>query len=125
MDEVTALTHELASVPSHGDERAAGDRIEDRLRAETGAAVTRDAAGNVIARKGDGDRTLALVGHRDVVPSDESQVDGGYAVAERDGRIYDRGAGAGVTAASAGRCDRPPGGTLKPGIDYPRPPLDS
>jgi acetylornithine deacetylase len=106
MDEVTDLTRELVSTPSHADETAAGDRIEDWLRAETGAAVTRDAAGNVIARRGTGDRTLALVGHHDVVPPDESQAagDGGYAVAECDGRIYGRGAADMKGAVAAAMC---------------------
>ena len=97
---VADLTRELVSIPSHDGEAAAGDFIETWLREETDAEVTRDDAGadegrggNVIARKGTGDTTLALVGHHDVVPPDESQVDadGGYVVEERDGRIYGRG----------------------------------
>jgi acetylornithine deacetylase len=106
MNEVTGLTRELVSVPSHEDEAAAGDRIENWLRAETDADVTRDAIGNVIARRGEGDRSLALVGHHDVVPPDESQVDGngGYAVEERDGRLYGRGAADMKGAVAAAMC---------------------
>ncbi|MFB6155332.1 MAG: M20 family metallopeptidase [Haloferacaceae archaeon] len=90
--EVVELTRELVSIPSHEDETAAGDAIESWLREETDAEVTRDEAGNVIARKGTGP-SLALVGHHDVVPPDDSQVDdgGGYVVEERQGRLYGRG----------------------------------
>ncbi|MDJ1432139.1 M20/M25/M40 family metallo-hydrolase [Halostagnicola sp. A-GB9-2] len=128
---VVDLTRKLASIPSHEDETAAGDFLEEWLRAETDAAVTRDEAGNVIARKRrrgvglderfsssavDGTdslepESLAFVGHHDVVPPDESQVaDGEYVVEERDGRIYGRGAadmkGAVAAAAIAFRdCD--------------------
>jgi len=95
---VEDLTRDLVEIPSHESEAAAGDFIEEWLREHTDAAVTRDAAGtetdddserddrggNVIARKGSGDTTIALVGHHDVVPPDESQVtaDGGYVVSE-------------------------------------------
>ncbi|ELY44992.1 M20 family metallopeptidase [Natronorubrum sulfidifaciens] len=98
---VRELTRELVSIPSHDDETAAGDVIEAWLRRETDAAVTRDMAGNVIARKGTGDRTLALVGHHDVVEPAASQVetasetptgDFEYVVEQRDGRLYGRGA---------------------------------
>ncbi|WP_049907142.1 M20 family metallopeptidase [Halovivax asiaticus] len=112
------LTRELTAIPSHEDATAAGDFLEDWLRTETDATVTRDAVGNVVARRGDPDGgTLALVGHHDVVPPDESQLvksgadghetaeqdasgDGGsangrgadeYVVTERDGRLYGRG----------------------------------
>jgi acetylornithine deacetylase len=100
MSEVADLTRDLVAVASHDSEAAAGDRIEEWLRAETDADVTRDDAGadegrggNVIARTGSGDPTLALVGHHDVVPPDDRQVDGdgGYVVATRDGRIHGRG----------------------------------
>jgi acetylornithine deacetylase len=91
--ELADLTASLVAIPSHEDETAAGDAIESWLREGTDAAVERDDAGNVIARKGSGDRSLALVGHHDVVPPDDSQVggDGEYVVEERDGRIYGRG----------------------------------
>ncbi|WP_135827833.1 M20 family metallopeptidase [Halorussus halobius] len=92
MSEVVELTRDLVSIPSHDDETEAGDAVEDWLRAETDAEVTRDGAGNVVARRGSGP-SLALVGHHDVVPPDDSQLaaDGSYAVEERDGRLYGRG----------------------------------
>ncbi|MFB6170369.1 MAG: M20 family metallopeptidase [Haloarculaceae archaeon] len=91
--EVTDLARELVAIPSHDDETAAGDAIEAWLREETDAAVTRDDAGNVTARKGPAEApSLALVGHHDVVPPDDPQVDGeAYVVEERDGRLYGRG----------------------------------
>jgi acetylornithine deacetylase len=93
MDELATLARDLVAVPSHDDETAAGDRIEAWLREHTAASVTRDDAGNVLARRGEGDRSLALVGHHDVVPPDDRQVtdDGGYVVEERDGRLHGRG----------------------------------
>jgi acetylornithine deacetylase len=101
MDELADLTEELVAIPSHEDETAAGDAIEEWLRAETNARVERDAVGNVIAHKGetndyDAD-TLALVGHHDVVPPADRQTAGDgnageYVVERRDGRIYGRGA---------------------------------
>ncbi|WP_256297840.1 M20 family metallopeptidase [Haloarchaeobius salinus] len=103
MDELTALTRDLVAIPSHDGEAAAGDFVEEWLRTETDAEVTRDDAGdadrggNVLARRGATDDpdapTLALVGHHDVVPPDETQVDtdGSYVVRERDGRLYGRG----------------------------------
>jgi acetylornithine deacetylase len=95
--DVEGLTRDLVAVPSHEDETAAGDAIEDWLRSETDAAVTRDDHGNVIGRRGATDGkapSLALVGHHDVVPPDESQVtgDGDYVLEARDGRLYGRGA---------------------------------
>jgi len=93
MRELVDLTRELVAIPSHEDETAAGDAIEAWLREETDADVTRDDAGNVIARKGAGEASLALVGHHDVVPPADSQTtaDGEYVVEERDGRLYGRG----------------------------------
>ncbi|OLZ39568.1 peptidase M20 [Natrinema saccharevitans] len=96
------LTRDLAAIPSHGDATAAGDFIAEWLRTETDAAVTRDGIGNVIARKGTGEETLALVGHHDVVEPAASQVadadpgtstdgPGEYVVEERGGRLYGRG----------------------------------
>ncbi|MFC6768426.1 M20 family metallopeptidase, partial [Natrinema soli] len=94
------LTRELVSIPSHRDEAAVGDFLEAWLRRETDADVRRDDVGNVIARTGTGDETLALVGHHDVVEPVESQVrsaepgDGNgneYVVEERDNRLYGRG----------------------------------
>ena len=98
--EVMALTRRLVSIPSYEDETAAGDAIEKWLRTETDADVTRDRHGNVVARRGTGATSLALVGHHDVVEPDASQVASGgttekgdtkYAVDERDGRLYGRG----------------------------------
>ncbi|MFB6256228.1 MAG: M20 family metallopeptidase [Haloplanus sp.] len=94
MSDTLALTRRLVSIPSHGDERAAGDAVASWLRTETDAAVRRDDAGNVLARRGDGDRSLALVGHHDVVaPADEQVTDAGDAcvVEKRNGRLHGRG----------------------------------
>jgi acetylornithine deacetylase len=95
MSELASLTRELVTIPSHEDETAVGDRIAEWLAEETDAAVERDGAGNVIARRGVGEATadLALVGHHDVVAPDDAQVaaDGEYEVTERDGRLYGRG----------------------------------
>ena len=91
--ELVALTSDLVEIPSHEDETAAGDYIEDWLRTETDASVERDAAGNVLATRGEGEESLALVGHHDVVPPADSQLrdDGRYLVEERDGRLFGRG----------------------------------
>ncbi|MFC7324307.1 M20 family metallopeptidase [Halorubrum rutilum] len=123
MDELADLTETLVSIPSHEDEAAAGDAIEEWLRAETDARVERDDAGNVIARKGATDDpdadALALVGHHDVVPPAERQTTGGgsagdYVVERRDGRIYGRGAadmkGAVAACMLAFREAEPPAG---------------
>ncbi|WP_340098928.1 M20 family metallopeptidase [Salinibaculum salinum] len=87
------LTRQLVAIPSHDDERRAGDHIENWLRNQTDASVERDEHGNVIARRNTGaDTSLALVGHHDVVPPDDSQIaDGEYVLEERDGRLYGRG----------------------------------
>ena len=105
MSDVTELTGELAAIPSHEDETAAGDRIEAWLREQTDGAVTRDEYGNVIARRGDGGTSLALVGHHDVVPPDDEQVDGdNYVIEQRDGRIYGRGTADMKGAVAAASC---------------------
>ncbi|MFC7156343.1 M20 family metallopeptidase [Halomarina halobia] len=114
MDDVRTLARDLVAIPSHDDESAAGEYLADWLRDGTDAAVAHTDAG-VIARRGvgaagdggggDGDDRddrddpwtveggLALVGHHDVVPPDESQVGAGgaYVVEERGGRLYGRG----------------------------------
>ena len=91
--DATELTRGLVEIPSHEDESAAGDFLAEWLRDRTDAAVERDDAGNVVARRNVGSGpSLALVGHHDVVPPDESQLtDGEYVVEERDGRLYGRG----------------------------------
>ncbi|XGI82864.1 M20 family metallopeptidase [Halorutilales archaeon Cl-col2-1] len=94
MDEVESLTRRLVTVGVGDDcgEEETGDLVESWLRRETDAEVERDAVGNVIARKGEGSPSLGLVGHHDVVPPDESQIeDGSFVVDKRDGRLYGRG----------------------------------
>jgi len=92
MSDTLDLTRRLVSIPSHEDESAAGDAVASWLHAETDAAVRRDDAGNVFARRGDGDRSLALVGHHDVVAPADEQTDGdAYVVEERNGRLSGRG----------------------------------
>lgn len=90
---VLDLARELVKIPSHDDETAAGDFIEDWLRSETDGTVTRDEHGNVIARRGSG-RSLAVVGHHDVVPPSDNQLQSPdqYQVDVRDDRLYGRGA---------------------------------
>ena len=92
--DVTDLARRLVATPSHEDETAAGDLIAAWLEDHTDAAVDVDGAGNVIARRNvEADTSLALVGHHDVVPPDDSQLENGeYALEERDGRLYGRGA---------------------------------
>ena len=90
--DVVSLTEDLAAISSHEDESAAGAFVADWLRDHTDAAVHEDTHGNVIARTGSGAVSLALVGHHDVVPPDDSQVDTGeYLLHRRDGRLYGRG----------------------------------
>jgi len=94
---VVSLTTSLVKIPSHADEPTAGDFIANWLRDETAAAVCRDDAGNVIARRQSGDSSpntsLAFVGHYDVVPpaDDQLDADGEYRIERRDGRLYGRG----------------------------------
>jgi len=106
MSEVAALTRDLVAIPSHEDETAAGDHVESWLRAETDATVERDSHGNVVARRGGGETQLALVGHHDVVPPDDSQrtAEGSYVVTERDGRLYGRGSADMKGAVAAAMC---------------------
>lgn len=94
MEEVASLTESLVEIPSHEDETEAGDFIEIWLEEHTDAAVRRDDVGNVIAVRGEGEETLALVGHHDVVPPSDDQVaeDGSMKVYRSNGRIFGRGA---------------------------------
>jgi len=95
VSELRELTERLVSIPSHDDETEAGDEIEAWLREHTDADVHRDDAGNVRAWRAldEPGESLALVGHHDVVPPDDSQVaeSGGFRVEERDGRLHGRG----------------------------------
>jgi len=92
MESVARLTRKLVGVPSHEDETAAGDAVERWLREATDAAVRRDDVGNVFARRGAGEVSLALVGHHDVVAPAPGQTDGDeYVVEGREGRLYGRG----------------------------------
>lgn len=93
MDELISLASSLIEIPSHQDESEAGDFIEDWLTTETDALVARDSAGNVIARRGSGEETIALIGHHDVVPPADEQLDdtGDPRAWVEDGRLYGRG----------------------------------
>jgi len=105
MDELTDLTRELVAIPSHDEETAAGDGIEEWLDSNAPGTVERDGHGNVVARRGDGDPTVALVGHHDVVPPDDEQVDsGGYVVEQRGERLYGRGTADMKGAVAAAMC---------------------
>ncbi|MFW6435261.1 MAG: M20 family metallopeptidase [Halovenus sp.] len=112
MSSVHELTRALVAVPSHTDETAAGDHIEQWLRSETDSRVERDSHGNVVARKGEGERSLALIGHHDVVPPDSAQTeDGEYVVETHEDRLYGRGAADMKGAVAASLCafrDRDP-----------------
>ena len=94
---VVSLATSLVEIPSHDDETEAGDFIAGWLREETNATVHRDDAGNVIARRQSGDSasntSLAFVGHHDVVPpaDDQLDADGEYRIERHDGRLYGRG----------------------------------
>jgi len=81
--DVVSLTEDLVASPSHEDETVAGNFVTAWLRDHTDAAVHNDAHGNVVARKGSGEQSLALVGHHDVVPPDDAQVEDGEYVVER------------------------------------------
>jgi len=113
MDAVS-LTRELVSIPSHEDPGRVGDRLVEWLETHTDAEVRRDGHGNVFARRGSGEQSLALVGHHDVVPPDDSQLeDGRYVLQEDDDRLYGRGSadmkGSLAAMATAFRDADPPG----------------
>ena len=52
--DVADLARDLVAIPSHEDESAAGDYVEEWLREHTDSVVFRDDHGNVFARKGQG-----------------------------------------------------------------------
>ena len=118
------VVRDLVSIPSHESEASAGEYVAEWLEEHTDAEVMRDDAGiddgrggNVVARRGNGETTLALVGHHDVVPPDDSQVDedGEYVVREDDGRLYGRGSAdmkGAVAAAMYAFRDADPAGEL-------------
>ncbi|RQH03555.1 M20 family metallopeptidase [Natrarchaeobius oligotrophus] len=116
--EVVELTRDLVAIPSHEDETLAGNYVEEWLDRETDADVTRDGAGNVIARRGSGGETLALVGHHDVVepaPPQRIADTGKYVVERRGDRLYGRGAAdmkGAVAAAMVAFRDVDPAGEL-------------
>ena len=89
------LTERLVGVASHADETAAGETVAEWFDGR--ADVRRDEHGNVFVRRNpDGDRSLAFVGHHDVVPPAASQTtgegtSGDYVVETREGRVYGRG----------------------------------
>ncbi len=113
---IVDLARELVAIPSHETEQHAGDAIESWLTTNTNATVTRDSVGNILATKGDGSDSLALVGHHDVVPPAPAQVtDGEYLVETRNGRLYGRGAADMKGAVAAMLCafrDASPTGEL-------------
>ena len=90
--DAASLTRELVSIPSHENPARVGDRLVEWLETHTDADVERDDHGNVFARRGSGEQSLALVGHHDVVAPDDSQLDDDEYVLEADGdRLYGRG----------------------------------
>lgn len=99
------LTRDLVEIASHDDETGAGDYIERWLRDRTAGEVARDRHGNVIARRGAGTE-LALVGHHDVVPPADEQVDetGQYETEQREGRLFGRGTADMKGAVAAAMC---------------------
>ncbi len=88
---VRELTEELVGIPSHEDETEVGDFIEGWLRSETDAVVDRDEVGNVFGRYGSSEK-VALIGHHDVVPPDDAQLeDGDHVVFQEGDRLVGRG----------------------------------
>lgn len=83
-DEVTFLQGMLEIYSPSGQEAEIAAYLADRM-GRLGFAVSRDAAGNLIGRMGDGPRELMLLGHMDTV-------EGWIPVRLEDGRLYGRGA---------------------------------
>ena len=92
-NELVSLTQTLVSTPSHNDAIAVGNKIQNWIESNTNATVQQDSHGNIIARRGGGPISFALIGHHDVVAPDEQQVrrDGEYRVTKQNGRLYGRG----------------------------------
>ncbi len=65
--DIETFHRELVETPSHEDVTAVRTLVKDRLQA-AGVDATVDAAGNLIATKGDGDPHLLLNTHLDTVP---------------------------------------------------------
>jgi acetylornithine deacetylase len=110
------LARRLVETPSHEDTDAATTLLSQWLTDNTDASVRVDDHGNVFARRGEGDSSLALVGHHDVVPPDDGQIsDGSYVLAERDGRLHGRGSADMKGSLAAAACafrDADPAGEL-------------
>tara|TARA_A100001037_G_scaffold302326_2_gene333680 strand:- start:8675 stop:9730 length:1056 start_codon:yes stop_codon:yes gene_type:complete len=89
--EILDLAKELIEIPSHESEKEVGKVIQEWIKKETDAKVVQDEVGNIIARRGVGDK-LAFIGHHDVVPPSSSQIKRGRCeVFEEEGRLYGRG----------------------------------
>lgn len=73
----------VATPSPSGQEEAVVARLLAALRGRVDEA-TRDAAGNLLVRRGDGPRSIVFLGHVDTVP-------GEVPIEERDGRLYGRG----------------------------------
>lgn len=93
MRETVELAKQLLQIPSHDDETAVGEFIFDWCSTVPGAEVQQDNIGNIIAKKGSGETTIALVGHHDVVPPGPDQIttDNEYVLEEDSERIHCRG----------------------------------
>lgn len=103
--DLSELTATLVGIAGHDDETEAGDYIERWLRERTDGEVSRDRHGNVLARRGSGPQ-LALVGHHDVVPPADKQIDeaGEYQIERRGDRLFGRGAADMKGAVAAAMC---------------------
>lgn len=90
--DLVALTKSLVGVPIQDSESETGSIVAAWLQNQTNATITRDDTGNIIARKGSGKPSLALVGHHDVVDPATSQIrNSRHSVEERQERLYGRG----------------------------------